>query len=200
MQAPELMGIYQTFAKQADEVTGIPNYIYGSSSVGGAGRTASGLSMLMDNASKGIKQAVAETDKVVAGVVERFYVHNMIYNPDPFIKGDFKVTPKGAMGLIMKEQIQRRRNEFLTATANPVDLQIVGQEGRAYLLRELAKGLQMDTDKLVKSQEVLKHEAQMQQIAMQQMQQQQMQQQMAAQELDPAGNPAGGVDANIVNR
>ena len=200
MQAPELMGIYQTFAKQADEVTGIPNYIYGSSSVGGAGRTASGLSMLMDNASKGIKQAVAETDKVVAGVVERFYVHNMIYNPDPFIKGDFKVTPKGAMGLIMKEQIQRRRNEFLTATANPVDLQIVGQEGRAYLLRELAKGLQMDTDKLVKSQEVLKHEAQMQQIAMQQMQEQQMQQQMAAQELDPAGNPAGGADANIVNR
>ncbi|CAB4196272.1 hypothetical protein UFOVP1298_75 [uncultured Caudovirales phage] len=157
MKAAELMGVYNQFAKQADEVTGIPNYIYGGGAGGsGAGRTASGLSMLMDNAAKGIKAAILSIDHVVSMVVSRFYVHNMMYNPDPYIKGDFRVISTGAMGLVHKEQIQVRRNEFLAATANPVDLQIVGPQGRAYLLRELAKGLQMDTDKLVPSQEVLK--------------------------------------------
>lgn len=196
MKAAELMGVYQQFARQADEVTGIPNYVYGSASVSGAGRTASGLSMLMDNAAKGIKQAIANIDKVVAGVVHRFYVHNMMYNPDPFIKGDFTIVAKGAMGLIAKEQLQVRRNEFLAATSNPVDLQIVGVDGRAYLLREVAKTLQMDTDKIVPSPEMLKQKAES--AAMQQaMAQMQMSQQapQAPQTLDPAGNPAGGADA-----
>lgn len=156
MKAAELMGIYNQFAKQADEVTGIPNYVYGGSSGSGAGRTASGLSMLMDNAAKGIKSAVSQVDKVVEMVVRRFYIHNMMYNPDQFIKGDFKVVPKGAMGLLAKEALQVRRNEFLAATNNPVDLNIVGPDGRAYLLRELAKGLQMDTDKLVPTVEAMR--------------------------------------------
>lgn len=176
MKAGELIGIYNQFAKQADEVTGIPNYIYGSGSgASGAGRTASGLSMLMDNAAKGIKSSIVAIDRVVEMVVKKFYIHNMMYNPDPFIKGDFRVVAKGAMGLIAKEQIQVRRNEFLAATANPVDLQIVGADGRAYLLRELAKGLQMDTDKLVPSVEMLKFKQGQIEQAMQTLQAQQQQ-------------------------
>jgi hypothetical protein len=151
MNADVLMGVFNQFAKQADEVTGIPNYVYGSSNVSGAGRTASGLSMLMDNASKGIKQAVANIDKIVSGIVQRLYLHNMMFDNDVYIKGDFKVVAKGAIGLIHKETLQMRRNEFLMATANPIDSQIVGAEGRAYILREVARGLQMDTEKLVPS-------------------------------------------------
>ena len=192
MKAAELMGIYNQFAKQADEVTGIPNYIYGGGSGGsGAGRTASGLSMLMDNAAKGIKTAIGQVDRVVEMVVKRFYIHNMMYNPDPYIKGDFKVVAKGAMGLLAREAIQVRRNEFLAATNNPVDLQIVGPEGRAYLLRELAKGLQMDTDKLVPTVEALKFKQQQIQDAMQTLQA--TQQQQAGQAALPApGGDAGG--------
>lgn len=193
MKAAELMGVYQQFARQADEVTGIPNYVYGSASVSGAGRTASGLSMLMDNAAKGIKAAIAQIDRVVAGIVHRFYVHNMMYNPDPYIKGDFNIVAKGAMGLLAREQLQVRRNEFLAATANPVDLQIIGPDGRAYLLREVAKTLQMDTDKLVPSQEALKHQQEIGAMQQAMMQMQQAQQQ-APQTLDAAGNPAGGAD------
>jgi hypothetical protein len=173
MKAAELMGVYATFAKQADEITGIPNYIYGSGQASGAGRTASGLSMLMDNAAKGIKLAISRIDHVVTMVVDRFYIHNMLFNPDPYIKGDMRVIAKGTSGLIAKEAIQARRNEFLAATANPVDLQIVGLEGRAYLLRELASGLNMNTDKLVPSPEELKFRAQKAEV--QQMQQQMMQ-------------------------
>ena len=152
MNADVLLGVFTQFSKQADEVTGIPNYVYGSSAVSGAGRTASGLSMLMDNASKGIKQAIANIDKIVSGIVQRLYLHNMMFDPDPYIKGDFKVVAKGAIGLLHKETLQMRRNEFLMATANPIDSQITGIEGRAYLLREAARGLQMDTTKIVPDQ------------------------------------------------
>lgn len=210
MNADVLLGVYQSFAKQADEITGIPNYVYGSSAVSGAGRTASGLSMLMDNASKGIKQAVANIDKIVSGIVQRLYLHNMMYDEDPYIKGDFKVVAKGAIGLIQKETLQMRRNEFLVATANPLDSQIVGVEGRAYLLRELARGLQMDTEKLVPSDESLENkevEAKAQQLAQQMVQQILSQAEQGApapapqplpapQEALPNGEPAGGQVAN----
>ena len=206
MNADVLLSVYQNFMRQADEVTGIPNYVYGGGVSGGAGRTASGLSMLMDNAAKGIKQAIATLDKSISGVVGRLYVHNMMFDPDNFTKGDFKVVAKGASGLIAKEQLQLRRNEFLTATGNPVDMQIIGMEGRAYLLREVARTLQMDTDKLVPDVEVIKfrqeqaQQAQMMMQAEQQMQQQGGQGQLPPpQEADVAGNPAGGTDANTMN-
>jgi len=211
MNADVLLTVYQNFAKQADEITGIPNYVYGSSAVSGAGRTASGLSMLMDNASKGIKQAIANIDKIVSGIVQRLYLHNMMYDDDPYIKGDFKVVAKGAIGLIQKETLQMRRNEFLIATANPLDSQIIGVEGRAYLLRELARGLQMDTSKIVpdessiQQQEIQAKAQQMaQQMVQELVQQAQQQQQPQAQQLPapqatlPSGEPAGGQVANTV--
>lgn len=200
MNADVLLGVYATFAKQSDEVTGIPNYVYGSSGVSGAGRTASGLSMLMDNAAKGIKQAIASIDRVVSGGVNRLYIHNMMYDPDIYIKGDYNIVAKGALGLVAKEQLQLRRNEFLQATANPVDLQIVGMEGRAHLLREVAASLQMDTDKIIKEPERLKFDAEKAAAVAQQMQaQQQMQQPEAPVGMDAAGNPAGGTDVNTMN-
>jgi len=205
MNADVLLGVYQSFMKQADEVTGIPNYIYGSGVAGGAGRTASGLSMLMDNAAKGIKAAIATVDRAISGIVSRLYVHNMMYDEDTFTKGDFRVVAKGASGMIAREQLQLRRNEFLQATGNPVDMQIIGMEGRAYLLREVARSLQMDTDKLVPDQEVIKFR-QEQMAAMQQIMAAQQAAQAggapelpAPQEMDPAGNPAGGADVNTMN-
>lgn len=206
MNAEVLMNVYAAFAKQSDEVTGIPNYIYGSTGVSGAGRTASGLSMLMDNAAKGIKQAIAGIDRVVSGSVHRLYIHNMIYDSDIYIKGDFNIVAKGALGLVAKEQINMRRNEFLQATANTVDMQIVGLEGRAYMLREVAKSLQMDTDKIIKEPDRLKFEAEkMQAMQLAMAQQGQLQGQLQGQEqlerpqtLDLAGNPAGGTDQNSV--
>ena len=49
-----------------------------------------------------------------------------------------------------------RRTEFLAATANPVDMQIVGVEGRAALLRESAKALDIDTDSVVPPLDVIR--------------------------------------------
>ena len=167
----------------------------------------------MDNASKGIKQAIANIDKIVSGIVQRLYLHNMMFDQDPYIKGDFKVVAKGAIGLLHKETLQMRRNEFLMATANPIDAQIVGPEGRAYILREAARGLQMDTNKIVPDQNTFEEQriqAAAQAMAQQMLQQmmQQMQQQQAPmagapqlpapQEQMVDGSPAGGQMANAV--
>jgi hypothetical protein len=182
MNAETLLNVYQYFQKIADEVTGVPNYIYGSSAVSGAGRTASGLSMLMENASKGIKQAILNIDQAVGDVLQRLYDHIMIYDDDPTIKGDCKIVASGIIKTLLKESVQQRRNEFLQLTSNPVDLQIMGQTGRAELLREIAKVLNMDVDKLVPDPDTIKAQEQMQQLmAMQQQPQQQVPQQQPQQ-------------------
>lgn len=177
MKAQELMAVYQYFQKVADEVTGVPNYVYGSSQVAGAGRTAAGLSMLMENAAKGIKNAILSFDRACVDTLKRLYNHLMIYDKDPAIKADVQIVATGVVGTLMKDQIQIRRQEFLAATLNPVDTQIVTPDKRAYLLREQAKLLNIDPEKVVPDPEMLKakmeeaQKMQQQMAMMQQMQQ-----------------------------
>ena len=109
----------------------------------------------MENASKGIRQAIANVDVALSELITRMFSHNMLFEADDSIKGDCKIVAKGAMGLIAREALQARRNEFLQATTNPIDAGIMGAQGRAYLLRELGRGLQMDIDKIVPDPERL---------------------------------------------
>ena len=51
--------------------------------------------------------------------------------------------------------LRRKRQEFMDKTANPIDMQIVGVEGRQAILRETAKNLDMDVDKVVPPLSVL---------------------------------------------
>jgi hypothetical protein len=156
MNAETLMNVMQYFQRVADEVTGVPNYVYGSTSVSGAGRTASGLSMLMENAAKGIKQAILSLDKAMSEMLTRLYDHLMIYDDDVSIKGDMQIVASGVVGTLLKETMMARRNEFMQMTANPFDLQIIGPAGRAELLRQAANGLNIDVDKIVpKPEEIL---------------------------------------------
>jgi hypothetical protein len=61
------------------------------------------------------------------------------------------------------------------ATANPIDMQIIGMDGRAELLRHAAKRLDLNVDKIVPSESVVKQRAAA--AAAQQAQQQMMEQQ-----------------------
>lgn len=148
--APELMQVFEKFYAMADDISGIPRYMIGNEKVGGAGRTASGLSMLMDAANKLLKLTLANIDRdVIQPLIEMLFTYNMLYDPDPSIKGDVNVVARGAISLAQKEVIQQRRNEFLQATANPFDINILGIPGRAAILRETAKGLDMPVDNLI---------------------------------------------------
>jgi hypothetical protein len=151
--------------------------------------------MLMGSAGKGIRQVVMHIDNdVLKTIVQRQFVYNMRYDPDESIKGDAQVVAKGAVNLAVKETVNVRRVEFLNATANEFDIAIIGPEGRAALLREVAKGLQMPVDDIIPSREKLS-----------------MQKRMAAaapmpapgggqpamENTDLAGAPAGGT--NLIN-
>lgn len=194
-RASELVAVYEKFSRLADDHSGIPAYIYGDTNVQGAGRTSSGLSMLMGAAGKGIRQVVMHIDSdVVKPIVGRQFVYNMRYDEDESIKGDVEIVAKGAINLAVKETVNMRRIEFLNATANPVDLEIIGKEGRAAILREIAKGLQMPADDVVPSREKSEYQGRIQAAAAAQ---QQAQAPQGTPTL-PDGSPKGGQEANVV--
>lgn len=168
----ELMQIYQQFSIMADEYTGIPRYMTGDAATGGAGRTASGLSMLMSNAGKTIKGVISSIDRVLEPAIERLYVYNMQFLEDPDLKGDLKIVARGATALVMKEQQQQRVNEvFQMCLQSPVLQQIVGPTGIAYLFRNVLERLNINADELVPSPEILKVQQAQQQAQMAQAQQ-----------------------------
>lgn len=188
--AQTLMSVYEKFSRLADDHSGVPAYLYGDLNVQGAGRTSSGLSMLMGAAGKGIRQVVMHIDNdVIKPIVQRQFVYNMRYDEDESIKGDVEVIAKGAVNLAVKETVNVRRIEFLNATANQIDMEILGKDGRAAILREVAKGLQMPLDELIPSKE--KNALAMRAA--------QSQQQPAPTPTQPDGSPKGGQEGNLVS-
>ena len=187
--ASELMSVFEKFSARADEDTMIPRYMTGESTPG-AGRTSSGLSMLISNAGKGIKQVIANIDhNVIVPAIERLYQDNLRYAQDPDLIGDVKAVARGASSLVVKEAEAVRRNEFLQLVLNsPVASQIVGMDGTAELLRGAARNLTDNVDRIVPDRPTLS--------ALQQLQQQNMQLQQQIQAMMGAANevlnaPAG---------
>jgi hypothetical protein len=139
--ANELLTVYKEFELRADDATGIPRYAYGNENSGQAAATFSGLSVLLESASKGIKDAIRNIDSgvIIPRIEHQFYM-NIIDNKVPYT-GDPHVDALGSSTLTLKGAEQIKRNEFLQITANPIDQEIMGAEGRAALLREMAKDL-----------------------------------------------------------
>jgi hypothetical protein len=102
---------------------------------------------------------------VLTPLLERLYYYNMRFGTDPDLKGDVTVIARGAMSLTTKESAQVRRNEFLQATNNPTDMQIIGLEGRAEVLRMSASTLDMNPDRIVPPIAVLKDRQKQTQMA-----------------------------------
>lgn len=173
-RAGALMEIYDRWELKADDATGIPRYTYGNTqNTSGATDTASGLSMLMNNAAKGLRRAISNIDlNVIAPTIDDTFVNEMLYNPDSSIKGDCIVVPRGAAAILVREGAQSKRMQFLQLTANPIDAPIIGPVHRAALLREVAMALELPVDEVVPTEDEVKAN---QQAIAQQMQQNQAQ-------------------------
>jgi len=143
--AQELLGVYERFALMADEMSSLPRYMQGNSAgVGGAGRTASGLSMLMEASNRTIKQTVASVDQnVIEQAVEDLNIYLALTRPDIVTEGDLSVKARGAVELVQRETLRMRRLEFLQITTNPVDMQLTGLQGRQTILKEIARDLNL---------------------------------------------------------
>lgn len=186
--AQELLAVYKEYEVRADDATGIPRYAYGNERTGGAAQTASGLSMLLESASKGIKDAIRHIDDglIKPRVEYQFYWNMLKMREDEEItfSGDVNVVPRGSQTLTMKGAQEMRRNEFLQILANPSYLNIVGIEGVAEILREMAKSLGLGENIVPSRIELkLKQKELEAQQAQQQQQQMQIEQQKSQQPL-----------------
>lgn len=147
----EFMGMVKFFVELADEITSTPRYLAGSDqgTMRGAGKTASGLSMLMSAANITLKDQVKNFDDgITVPFIKGLYFWNMQFNPKPNIKGDFEVSAKGSSSLIAKEVRSEHLNTFLTVTNNEIDQMYIKRDN---VLREVVKNLDLSDLDLIKS-------------------------------------------------
>lgn len=156
--ANELMAIYERFSNYADDIVGLPKFANGSDGGAGAAKTARGLGMLMNAASKTVKQAVRNIDiRVIEPVIEKTFNYVMLFDEDKEIKGDAVPKARGSQALVHKEETAIRAREFLQASANPMDAEILDLESRHKLWREAFNNSDLPTDRILPTSEELKN-------------------------------------------
>ena len=154
--AQELLGVYQQFVNMADDLSAIPKYLSGNGAGGGAGRTASGLAMLMGNASKILQTVAANIDRdVLEPLLGGLFDMVMLTDQSGLLTGEEKVRVLGVSVAVQKETQRARQLEFLQITANPMDAQIVGPKGRAAILRNVATTIGLPGEDIVPSEDQL---------------------------------------------
>lgn len=168
-----LMATYEKWEIRADDATGIPRYTYGNERAGGSADTATGLSMLMNNAAKGLRRAISNIDlHVTSKTIGDSFVNEMLYNPDQSIKGDCIVVPRGAAAILIKESAQQRRTQFLgMVTQSPVLTGIIGPKYIANIVREVATAMELPPGSVPSEDEVEQQIEQQAQAAQAQAQQ-----------------------------
>ena len=160
----------------ADESTGFPSFAHGQTGVAGVGRTASGISMLMNAASGSIKNVIKNVDDyLLKPLGEGLFRFNMQFNFDSRIRGDLEVKARGTESLMANEVRSQRLMQFMQVASNP---SLAPFAKFQYIIREIAKSLDLDPDKVTNNI----GEAALQAELMKQFQQQQPQ---------PQGAPAG---------
>lgn len=158
----ENLQLFDKARQLADESTGLPAFSYGQTGVSGVGRTASGISMLMNAASGSIKTVIKNLDDYLLGPIGKaFFNFNMQFDFDPEIKGDLEVSAKGTESLMANEVRSQRLMQFLQIASQP---SLMPFAKFPYIIREIAKSMDLDPDKVTNNMD----EAMRQAILMQQ--------------------------------
>jgi hypothetical protein len=147
----------------ADESTGLPSFSHGQTGVAGVGRTASGISMLMNAASGAVKTVIKNVDDyLLRPLGEAFFSFNMQFDFDPDIKGDLEVKARGTESLMANEVRSQRLMQFLQVASNPA---LAPFAKFPYIIREIAKAMDLDPDKVTNSMEEVARQAALMQQA-----------------------------------
>ena len=145
----ENMQMFDKARVLSDESTGFPSFAHGQTGVQGVGRTASGISMLMSAANGSIRTVVKNVDDYLLGPLGRAFFHfNMQFDYDSEIKGDLEVKAEGTESLMANEVRSQRLMQFLGVVQNPVLAPFAKMD---YIIREIAKSMDLDPDKLTNS-------------------------------------------------
>lgn len=184
--AADLLNVYTSFSQLADEASAIPRFMTGVPPVGGLGRTASGLSMLMQNSSKILQTVAANVDRdIMEGLLSHLMDMVLLTDQSGLLTGEEKIRVLGVNVAIQRETQRARQQEFLQMTGNPIDMQIMGPLGRAQILRNVAKTLGLPGEDIIPTDDQLKQQqAQAQALA--------QQQGMPGHAMAPGQPPTGG--------
>jgi hypothetical protein len=157
------MDVYKELVGIADDVSAIPKYVGGQAG-GGAGRTASGLAMLMGNASKILQTVSANIDRdVIEGSMCQLQDLILLTDTSGLLTGEESLTVNGVNVAIQRETLRQRQIEFLTATNNPTDQHIMGMKGRATVLRSVSTTIGMPGEDIVPTDDKIERMEQEQQ-------------------------------------
>ena len=148
--APMLMEVFDRYMKLADDLSGVPAYVLGNPQLAGAGRTMGGLSLMMANAAKGIKNVILNVDRdVTEPLVTLRYNMNMKFSDDPDIKGDAKIVARGATGLLQRELAQSKMTELMQTYLPFIQAGLIPANGAKIMIRESLKGTGLPVDEIL---------------------------------------------------
>lgn len=142
LTANALIQVLMYFIRLADELSGVPPYTHTLVNAGGAVRTATGLSMMMESSSRGLKDIVKSIDVgIIEPAVRRQYYLNLInfYGNTEDVP-DLNIKAKGSVTLMNRMAQISKVLQLLQITNNPIDLQLLGLETRRYLLENVFSG------------------------------------------------------------
>ena len=155
----ENLQLFDKARQLADESTGLPSFAHGQTGVSGVGRTASGISMLMNAASGSIKTVIKNVDDyLLRPLGEGLFRFNMQFDYDPEIKGDLEVKARGTESLMANEVRSQRLTAFLQTASNPV---LAPFAKFNYIIREIAKAMDLDPDKVTNNMDEAMLQAEM---------------------------------------
>jgi len=155
----ENMQLFDKARVLADESTGLPSFAHGQTGVAGVGRTASGISMLMNAAAGGIKTVIKNIDDyMLRPMGEAFFSFNMQFDYDPSIKGDLEVKARGTESLMANEVRSQRLMQFMQVASNQV---LAPYAKFPYIIREIAKAMELDPEKVTNSMEEAARQAEL---------------------------------------
>jgi hypothetical protein len=184
----ENLQLFDKARQLADESTGLPSFSHGQTGVTGVGRTASGISMLMNAASGSVKTVIKNVDDyLLKPLGEGFFRFNMQFNFSPNLKGDLEVKARGTESLMANEVRSQRLMQFLQVASNPALAPFAKFQ---YVIREIAKAMDLDPDKVTNSMD----EAAIQAELMKQFQAPIPEQQAQQQGQPQQGQPPAGAD------
>ena len=157
----ENMQLFDKARQLADESTGLPSFSHGQTGVSGVGRTASGISMLMNAAAGGIKTVIKNVDDyLLAPLGKAMFSFNMQFDFDQEIKGDLEVKARGTESLMANEVRSQRLMQFMQVASSPT---LAPFAKFPYIVREIAKSMDLDPDKVTNSMEEAAVQAQLMQ-------------------------------------
>lgn len=183
INAQAYMAVYGWVSQLCDAVLGLPSFLSGTSSGGGAGDTSSGLAQLREMATRTFKFTVNQIDASLAQLIDRVHSDLILTEGanDPDLNSDMTVKVKGTKAFTDRQSQQVRLNEMVMSTNNALDYEIMGPEGRAELLRTALKGFDnMDLDRMVPAREQIIYKTKAKEAA------------AAAMGVDLQGNPLPG--------